>query len=237
MAVQRFQLRTNGFAVEASQPIDWLWTWSGVFFGYRYGEWLFTYEGIAVGRFVRDEVYDANGNYLGELRSTGQELRLTSSNYKTSQCMSAFAPKAEKAYEKLANRPPQTVYCGYQDFPSPEGFKKEVQKTLHSRTEIVSRFNARRVGAPRRHGRATTLAQQTLQTENVVSVDANVLARLIRTEPNKGIGDIDNVANSVRQSIISNVQSEQESSLARSEERAEILRQVLSNIKSRHAKA
>ena len=38
-----------------------------------------------VGRFVGDEVYSDSGNYLGELRSAGQERRLTTSNYKRAE--------------------------------------------------------------------------------------------------------------------------------------------------------
>ena len=227
-------------------PTEWLWTWGGECFGYRRGEWLFTYDGRTVGRFVGDEVYATSGNYLGELRSAGQERRLTTSNYKKSRVVEAFSPKVEEPYERRANRLPQTVYCGYQDFPSPEIFKAEVSKALRSRTEILSTPPSPR---PNRHTGTTavaTLPQQVPQMERAVSVDANALARLFGTaEPYDGT--YEHAASSESNSILttSNLtqliatpgKSGDEAAPPQADQRAENLRQVLLNIKSRRARA
>ena len=48
---------------------EWYWTWSGECFGYREGDRLFAYHGLQVGQFDGDEVYGADGRYLGEVMS------------------------------------------------------------------------------------------------------------------------------------------------------------------------
>jgi hypothetical protein len=227
-------------------PTEWLWTWGGVCFGYRRGEWLFTYDGSAVGRFVGDEVYAASGNYLGELRSTGQERRLTTSNYKKNRVVEAFSPKVEEPSERRANRLPQTVYCGYQDFPSPEVFKAEVRKALRSRTEILSTTPSPRSNGHTGTPAVATLPQQVPQVEHAVSVDVNALAKLVGTaEPYNGT--CEHAASSECNSILarSNLtqpiatlgKSGDEAAPPPADQRVENLRQVLLNIKSRRAKA
>lgn len=235
MPTQSVESLREGFAVEVSIPIEWLWTWGGVYFGYRKGEWLFSYEGIGVGRFVGDEVFDANGKYLGELGSTGQEVRLTASNYKNNRVVAAFSPKAEKAYERRANRFPEKAYCGYQDFPLPESFKKEVKRTLHSRDEILSILNTKTGTTPSARSNShvgtqafTTVPQAELKIEHAVSVNANALAKLVGTsEPHNGGCEIENSAS----------ESGDEVAPPQADHRAENLRQVLLNIKGRRMKA
>jgi hypothetical protein len=53
-----------GFVVSA---MNWFWTWGGKCFGYRVDHRLFAYFGLQVGRFDGDEVYAADGCYLGEI--------------------------------------------------------------------------------------------------------------------------------------------------------------------------
>jgi hypothetical protein len=53
-----------GFEVSA---MNWFWTWGGKCFGYRVDDRLFAYFGLQVGRFDGDEVYAADGCYLGEI--------------------------------------------------------------------------------------------------------------------------------------------------------------------------
>jgi hypothetical protein len=237
-------------------PNRWLWTWGGVCFGYRQEEWLFTYDGIGVGRFVGDEVYGTSGDYLGELRSTGQEQRLATSNYKKSRVVAAFSPKVESGYERPANRLLQTLYCGYRDFPSPEIFKKmEARGALHSRSEILSTFNTKREPTPgarsNEHtgGQAVaTLHQQVPHIEHAMSVDENGLAKLFGTaEQYSDTCELENAASSESNSILatSNLtqpiitlgKSGNEAAPSQADQRAERLRLVLLNIKSRHAKA
>jgi hypothetical protein len=43
-------------------------------FGYRDGDNLWTHDGRHAGRFVRNEVYDRNGAYLGEIMSSNMSV-------------------------------------------------------------------------------------------------------------------------------------------------------------------
>lgn len=54
-----------------------LWTWSGVYFGYREGDNLWSHGGRLVGRFYGDEVYGSDGAYLGEIRDGDRLIRQT----------------------------------------------------------------------------------------------------------------------------------------------------------------
>lgn len=48
-----------------------VYTNQGSYFGYREKEFLFTYEGKCVGKFVEGKIYGKNGNYLGEVSKLG----------------------------------------------------------------------------------------------------------------------------------------------------------------------
>jgi hypothetical protein len=102
---------------------NWLWTWNGVCFGYRLGDSLFTHEGIEVGRFSGTEVYDPDGGYLGELRRADDGDRLITGSYKKSRTGIAFIPALERPRKRPGDRIRQPLYCGYEDFPSPEVVK------------------------------------------------------------------------------------------------------------------
>jgi hypothetical protein len=100
---------------------NWLWTWNGVCFGYRRGNSLFTYDGVEVGRFSGAEIYGADGSYLGEVRGTEEDGdRLTTSSYKKLRKAASFVPTIESAQKKPVDRNQEPLYCGYEDFPSPE---------------------------------------------------------------------------------------------------------------------
>ena len=100
---------------------NWLWTWNGVCFGYRRGDSLFTYDGVEVGRFFGAEVYGADGSYLGEVQSSEEGGdRLTTSSYKKLRKAASFVPTIESAQKKPVDRNQEPLYCGYEDFPSPE---------------------------------------------------------------------------------------------------------------------
>ena len=250
MPVQGVEPLREGIAAQVSMPRGWLWTWGGVCFGYRQEEWLFTYDGIGVGRFVGSEIYGTSGKYLGELRGTGQGQRLTTSSYNKSRVVAAFSPKVEGAYERPANRLPQTLYCGYQDFPSPEILKVEVGETLHSRSAISSVFDTKRKATPspqpNGHTGAQTVAtldQQVSQAERAVVVDANALAELFdTTEPYNDTCGSENAASSESNPIISGSnltpiitlgKSGDETDPSQADQRAEHLRQLFLDISSR----
>ncbi len=106
-------MRSNG-----SQPVvnQWLWTWSGAFFGYRRRDSLFTYDGREVGRFDGKEVYGPDVHYLGELKNDRLIVRESNKTLKRG----TFIPAVRISYDKQADLAARPVPSGYQDFPAPE---------------------------------------------------------------------------------------------------------------------
>ena len=102
---------------------DWLWTWNGVSFGYRLQDSLFTHDGIEVGRFSGREIYGIDGRYLGELSGADDGKRLITNVYKKSRTIAGFVPTLGRAYKRLEHRSGETLFCGHEDFPSPESAK------------------------------------------------------------------------------------------------------------------
>lgn len=101
--------------------MDWLWTWGGKSFGFRDGDRLFTYFGLQVGQFYDQEVYGADGRYLGEVMS---EDRLITHCSKKNWKQSGFTPVQSGGYVKYADYVGYVMYAGYEDFPSPDNFRK-----------------------------------------------------------------------------------------------------------------
>ncbi len=99
--------------------MEWMWTWGGESFGYRVDDRLFTYRGIQAGRFDGDEVYGADGRYLGEVMS---EKRLITHRSKKNRRHSGFAPARGGSYARYCNYAGYAMYAGYEDFPSPDEF-------------------------------------------------------------------------------------------------------------------
>jgi hypothetical protein len=99
--------------------MDWLWTWGGECFGYRVGDRLFAYDGIQAGRFDGDEVYGADGCYLGEIKS---DRRLITHRSKKGWRRSPFAPVRGGSYVRYCKYVAYVMYAGYEDFPSPDDF-------------------------------------------------------------------------------------------------------------------
>lgn len=111
--------------------MQWLWTWGGVSFGYRLDYALFTHDGQLVGRFDGEEVYGADGRYLGELR---QGDRLITQQGKNHPCRRVFVPARSACYERSADRPPLAMDAGYEDFPEPEALRlRTIQVHLEAR--------------------------------------------------------------------------------------------------------
>ncbi|WP_186121167.1 hypothetical protein [Burkholderia gladioli] len=98
--------------------MDWLWTWSGVCFGYRDEDQLRTYDGRHVGRFIDEEVYGPDGLYLGEL---GSEDRLITLQRKLGRRKPQFRPGMKRiTHTRRLNRIGRIMRVGCQDFPAPE---------------------------------------------------------------------------------------------------------------------
>ena len=116
-------------SLRATLARDLMWTWSGVHFGYRRGDSLFTYDGIEVGRFSGAEVYGAEGSYLGEVRSTEEDGdRLITSSYKKLRTAAAFIPIIERAQKRPVDRNQEVLYCGYEHFPTPETLRGTISQ-------------------------------------------------------------------------------------------------------------
>jgi hypothetical protein len=122
-------------ATTASSTPHWLWTWNGSCFGYRQGQSLFTWDGVEVGRFSGSEVYGPDGKYLGEIKKAQDGDRLIASSYKKSSTRAAFVPTFQRGRTPAGNRAGESLYCGYEDFPSAEtikGMVVELKKSLKS---------------------------------------------------------------------------------------------------------
>ena len=73
-----------------------------------------------MGRFYGDEVYGADGSYLGEVRN---EKRLITHRSKSNRRKPPFALKARRgSYARYANYAGYAMYAGYEDFPGPDEF-------------------------------------------------------------------------------------------------------------------
>ncbi len=91
-----------------------LWTWGGVWFGYREGRELWTHDGRHVGRFVADVVYGPFGRYLGEMRG-GRLITRRASKASRVNAFVAQAPHvATLGHVDLIALP---LLAGYEDFP------------------------------------------------------------------------------------------------------------------------
>ena len=99
---------------------DWFWTWGGNCFGYREGDALFAYHGLQVGQFHKNELYGADGRYLGEIMNKD---RLITDKAKRGWRQFAFTPLRNGAYARFANYAGYAMYAGYEDFPAPDTFK------------------------------------------------------------------------------------------------------------------
>lgn len=93
--------------------MDWFWTWGGECFGYRVDDKLFAYFGLQVGRFDGEEVYGADGLYLGEIMSGN---RLITHKGKKSWRHSGFTPVRGGSYGRYGNYGGYGMYGGYEIF-------------------------------------------------------------------------------------------------------------------------
>ena len=120
----RWSMTSHGVQTVKAEPAasrpEWLWAWNGVCFGYRFGDSLFTHDGVEVGRFFGAEVYGIHGQYLGEVSPASDGHRLITNSYKKSRSVPAFVPTLHRFYKRPPNRAGEPLYCGHENFPSPE---------------------------------------------------------------------------------------------------------------------
>jgi sporulation protein YlmC with PRC-barrel domain len=96
------------------------WTWGGTFFGFRREDSLFTHDGVEAGRFYEDEIYGADGKYLGEIRNTN---RLITDARKKERHKQGFSPRHTVGVVPYVDYVGYVMYVGFEDFPSPKQFK------------------------------------------------------------------------------------------------------------------
>jgi hypothetical protein len=123
----------------------WLWTWTGASFGYRVGDSLFTLEGLQVGRFVDREIYDWNGDYLGETGAGADGTALATNLYKRSRTAAPFRPVLVEACAPRASAPSRPFYSGYEDFPPAAVLHARIAAALPA--DVQRALRARRRGA------------------------------------------------------------------------------------------
>ncbi len=120
--------------IGAKNTREWLWTWSGICFGYRRDESLFTFDGLEIGRFSGTEVYGADGRYIGEISTSQDGPRLITNVYKKSRTRAPFMADSDRPQRRLDVRTPDSLYVGHEDFPAPEIAKR----ARTSRSELVA---------------------------------------------------------------------------------------------------
>jgi hypothetical protein len=101
--------------------MDWYWTWGGECFGYRQDDRLFAYYGLQVGQFHNDEVYGADGRYLGEVKNKN---RLITNLGKRGHVRGPFARTRVGNYARHGNYSGNGMLAGHEDFPSPDSFEE-----------------------------------------------------------------------------------------------------------------
>lgn len=94
-----------------------LWTWSGIYFGYRDGDDLWTHDGRLVGRFHGDDVYGTNGDYLGEMRDSDRLITKTSMK---DHRKIPFGSRQRGMRGLRGMHGLRGILGGYEDFPDPD---------------------------------------------------------------------------------------------------------------------
>ncbi len=85
----------------------------------REGDALFTLHGVEAGRFDGDEIYGADGAYLGELMNG----KLITNQSKMSSRSGSFSPRHRMGLVGNGGRVGTMIHAGYEDFPDPESFQ------------------------------------------------------------------------------------------------------------------
>jgi hypothetical protein len=103
--------------------LEWMWTWSGVSFGYREGDSLYTHDGVEVGRFRGREVFGPDGRYLGETGTGRESARLITNTHKRFMTNKPFIPTLSAARGRQPEKAGLPLYSGHTDFPDPSKLK------------------------------------------------------------------------------------------------------------------
>jgi len=104
-----------------SSEIDWFWTCAGQALAYRVVDALFSCEGKQIGHFRGDEIYDRQGNYLGEVARTG---RLVTQLHKLRWRQSGFFPVKAQPLSPPPDVTAEKIAVGCRDFRLPGSLTK-----------------------------------------------------------------------------------------------------------------
>ena len=110
----------SGYAIYTTQldELDWIWNWSGKCFGYIDRDELWKYTGQFAGLIVSDdnvsEIYNENGEYIGEVYSNG---RLVSDLTKADKTIDPYnKPSQRPSFDPLEDKIKMPLYNNYKDF-------------------------------------------------------------------------------------------------------------------------
>lgn len=92
-----------------------LWTWSGRYFGYLDGGHLWSSDGRHVGRSVRDDIFDPDGNYLCQIAFSNRLRVAKADRLLRIDPFPRMADRPPRA--PLSERMPYTAIGGYEDLP------------------------------------------------------------------------------------------------------------------------
>ena len=120
--------------------MEFLWTWSGSFFGYRENDDLWTYTGRHVGQFSNDRIYNKKGICIGVLKNDNRLIGYVNNprdvgsyrvvdgvekacGFVPHEPRAAIAPLAKLSALSEQLVPAHSKQVGaYQDFPLPDTF-------------------------------------------------------------------------------------------------------------------
>lgn len=90
------------------------WNWGGRYIGVRQRDYLVACDGAILGKFYGKEIYDQNGNYIGEL---GRNNRLIKNKTKDGFRRPEFSFYVKGTMtEPFKNCAPYPMIPGYEDF-------------------------------------------------------------------------------------------------------------------------
>lgn len=98
-----------------NDSVKWLWNWAGKCIGYSLDNYFRDCEGNAIGRFVNNEIYSENGDYLGEIYAGNG--RLCVDKTKTERKIEPFG-KPDNYYklEKREDASSMKIYNQFADY-------------------------------------------------------------------------------------------------------------------------
>jgi hypothetical protein len=108
-----------GVSQEPKQPLRWVWTISGLSFGYIQDAALYTYDGRNVGRLVggSEEIYGLDGRYLGDVRNWNALVVAAEKANWTESASEADEPL--RPIHPWPDRQPLPIEDDESDFPHP----------------------------------------------------------------------------------------------------------------------